>query len=101
MNQDNGKKNISKHILPTSANLLGICFFLLSIIKISKVQAETIIDECIGVIIVIFLASSIFSYGSMRSSTRPEFFEKIADVIFLIGLTFLTIMSLIIVFGVI
>ncbi len=33
---DKERKNISQHILPTSANLLGLCFLILSLKKLWK-----------------------------------------------------------------
>jgi hypothetical protein len=43
----NNKKNIARHILPTSANLSGLYFVILSFIKVSKLGNETIIDELV------------------------------------------------------
>ena len=93
----NEKKNISRHILPTSANLLGLCFVILSFMKISKLGIETIIDELVGIAIIFFLVSSVLSYISMRSKTKAEKYEKTADIIFLIGLFFLSLISIIVV----
>jgi hypothetical protein len=94
----NNKKNISRHILPTSANLLGLCFVILSFIKIwTKGGVETIVDELLGGAIILFLISSVLSYASMRSKRKAEFYEKIADIIFLAGLFFLSTISVIIV----
>jgi hypothetical protein len=66
MSEDrNGRKNISTHILPTSSNLLGLCFVILTFIKILKVGHETLIDEIVAVAIVLFFTSSFFSYVSI------------------------------------
>jgi uncharacterized membrane protein len=97
----NNKKNISRHILPTSANLLGLCFVILSFIKILKLAKETIIDELVAVAIVLFFTSSFFSYVSMRSNRWAELCEKIADSIFLIGLFLLSIGSVMVAYEVI
>ena len=98
----NEKKNVSRHILPTSANLLGLCFVILSFIKFwCRGRIETIIDELLGVAVILFLVSSILSYASMRSKGKTEVFEKMADIIFLGGLVFLSAISLILVFEVI
>ena len=91
------KKNISRHILPTSSNLLGLCFVILSFIRLSNFAAETFLDELVAIAIIFFLISSIFSYSSMRSKNKTEFYEKIADIIFLVGLSFLTLISVVIV----
>jgi len=93
----NEKKNISRHILPTSANLLGLCFVILSFIKISKLGIETMLDELLGIAVIFFLVSSVLSYISMRSKTNTEKYEKTADIIFLIGLFFLSLISIILV----
>jgi hypothetical protein len=98
----NEKKNVSRHILPTSANLLGLCFVLLSFIKFwTRGRIETVIDELLGIAVILFLVSSILSYASMRSKGKTEYFEKMADIIFLGGLVFLSLISVILVFEVI
>jgi uncharacterized membrane protein len=97
-----GKKFISHHILPTSSNLLGLCFVLLSFMKVTKTGLETVIDELVAVAVVLFLAASIFSYASIRTaSDRSDIYEKIADIIFLSGLGLLTVTAVIIVFEII
>jgi hypothetical protein len=101
MVENESRKNMSRHILPTSSNLLGLCFVILTFIKLSKIANETIIDESIGILIIIFLTSSVFSYFSMRAKRNAEFYEKIADSIFLGGLCLLTLVSLVIIFEVI
>jgi len=95
---ENNKKNISRHILPASSNLLGLCFVILSFIKLTKLSAENIIDELVAVGISFFLIASVLSYISMRVKRKAELYEKIADIIFLAGLGFLTLISLVIVF---
>lgn len=85
----NDRRNMSKHILPTSANLLGLCFAILSFIKLAGLANETIIDEVIVIAILLFLLSSIVSYISMRSLEKEEYYERIAEFIFLGGLLLL------------
>ena len=97
MAENESRKNISRHILPTSSNLLGLCFVILTFIKLSKIANETVIDETVGVVIFTFLVSSILSYTSMRAKKNSELYEKIADFIFLVGLCLLTVISLVIV----
>ena len=97
----NGRKFISHHILPTAANLLGICFVILSFMKVTKMGLETIIDEMVALCIVVYLAACIFSYASIRASRRSEQWERIADIIFLVGLGIMAMTALIIVLEVI
>jgi hypothetical protein len=96
--KNNGKTFVSHHILPTSANLLGLCFVILSFMKVTKFGLESFIDELMALAIVIFLVACLFSYASIRSVNKAEPFEKIADGIFVLGLVLLAITALIIVF---
>jgi hypothetical protein len=95
-------KNVSKHILPTASNLLGLCFILINFMKLWKMnkKVDIIIDRFVGISILLFLVASVFSYMSMRSSEKAVFYEKIADIVFLVGLFFITIISLMITFEV-
>src|SRR4030042_3828925 len=97
----NNKKNISRHILPTSSNLLGLCFVILSFIKLTKLGHEVLIDELVAIAIFLFLVASILSYASMRSNRNTELYEKIADIIFLSGLFLLSLGSMMIIFEII
>lgn len=87
------KKDVAQHILPTSANLLGFCFVLLSYIQLSNLTDRTLLDESLGVLVFLFLISCILSYISMRSVRKSELYERIADIIFLLGLVLLIVMS--------
>jgi len=99
--EKNGKGDISHHILPASSNLLGICFVILSFMKLTKTGLETIIDELMAAGIVLFLAASILSYASIRAQKKAELYEKAADVIFLSGLSLLAMTAVVIVFEII
>ncbi len=97
-NQKNGRRYISHHILPAASNLLGLCFVILSFIKVSKLGAETVIDDVLVAPILMFMISCVFSYVSIRSTHEADVWERTADYFFLLGLSFLTIISLIVVF---
>jgi heme O synthase-like polyprenyltransferase len=97
MPKNKKRKDVARHILPTAAHLLGLCFILLSFIKLENLLAATLIDESLGLVIVLFLFASIFSYASMRSYRHSERYERIADIVFLIALGFLTLLSIAIV----
>src|SRR3954462_7234094 len=87
MNSMQENKEKSSHILSASSNLLGICFILLTSLKVLDVSKKTIIDEITLVAIILFMASCMFSFLSLRSTTaRSDRYERIADFIFLAGL---------------
>ena len=92
----------SPHILNTSATLLGICFVVLTSLNVMNVTAKTILDELTTSAIVMFMASSVLSFLSMRSKKSPgERYEKIADFVFLAGLFFLFATTILLAFNII
>ena len=87
----------SPHILNTSATLLGLCFVVLTSIRALDISAATLIDELATVAIVMFMASCILSFLSMRKyASKGEKLEKMADIFFLggLGLLFITAMAI-------
>lgn len=77
----------SPHILNASSNLLGLCFVVLTSLKILKLSADTIIDEITACTTILFMSSCILSFMSIRNSfNKSDQLEKIADIIFLSGL---------------
>ncbi|AOM76305.1 hypothetical protein [Pedobacter steynii] len=92
----------SPHILSTSANLLGLCFIVLTSIKVSKMQDVTLIDETTALAIILFMTSCILSFLSMRKKRGTnDRLEKTADIIFLSGLIVLFLTTMMITFNVI
>ena len=80
----------SPHILNASSNLLGICFIVLTSLKLLKVSQKTFIDELTSGAIVIFMASCVLSFLSIRGNIKKSGkFENIADYLFLIGIILL------------
>jgi hypothetical protein len=92
----------SPHILNTSATLLGICFVVLTSLNVMKLTEKTILDELTTAAIIMFMTSSLLSFLSMRSKDLPsDRFENIADFVFLAGLLFLFITTLLLAFNII
>jgi hypothetical protein len=84
----------SPHILNASSNLLGLCFVVLTSLKILKLAEKTMIDEITAGTTILFMTSCILSFMSIRNSfNKSDQLEKIADIIFLsgLGLLFITI----------
>ncbi len=100
-NTPNDKKNISRHILPTSSNLLGITFVIFSLIKVLKLSEKTLLDELTAINMLLFLAASLCSYASIRTNKYSDTFEKIADSFFMIALVVMTMIALVITFEVV
>lgn len=95
-------KDKSPHILNTSATLMGICFLVLTSLNAMKVTSKTIMDELTTAAIVMFMASSFLSFISMRKlRSSGELYEKMADVVFIAGLFFLFVTTLLLAFNMI
>ena len=65
---DNNNK--ASHILNASANLLGICFLVLTPLKVLKLNGTTFIDEYTSVPTILFMSSSIFSFLFLLEITQ-------------------------------
>jgi hypothetical protein len=98
--KDNNDK--SPHILNASSNLLGLCFVVLTSLKLLNISGKTIIDELITVAIFLFMASCTLSYLSIRGTIKKSGrLENIADILFLAGLSLLFITTLLFSFNII
>ena len=98
----NNDPNTSSHILNASSNLLGICFIVLTSLKILKLEGNTLIDEFTTAAMILFMLSSILSFLSLRSKNgKANQLEKIADIFFLIGLVSLFVTTMLITFDIV
>ena len=88
------RPNLSQPILPNSSMMLGVCMTVISIIKVVGVRhGGGRIAEAFALDSVLFLASAVLSYASMRVEAKAErsaALEKLADISFLAGLLFMT-----------
>jgi len=76
-------ENRSPHILSTSANLLGICFIVLTSLKKLNLVDDSLIDEFAVAAVMCFMTSCILSFISMRRErNKSQKLEKIADFVF-------------------
>lgn len=98
----NNQTDKSPHILNTSSNLLGLCFIVLTSMRVLKFKEATFIDELTAVAIIFFMTSSMLSFLSIRTkSVRSVKYENVADIVFLIGLILLFCTTLLLTFNII
>lgn len=97
--EHNNQKAI--YILNASSNLLGLCFVVLTSLKLLNISQRTIIDELTGCAIVLFMSSCILSFLALRGSRRGSFFETVADYLFLTGIVLLFVTTLLFSFNII
>lgn len=81
-------RKISSYILPTSATMVGVSMTVLSLAKVVESQTRAgRIDELMALDSVIFLSSAFCSYLALRSERESARLERIADRLFMVGLT--------------
>lgn len=90
------ENNKTPHILSASSNLLGICFLIVTSLRVLHLTGSTYMDELATVALVLFMSSCIFSFLSIRSVNKKiaKLYETVADYIFLTGLVLLFLIAL-------
>lgn len=81
--------------MPTSSNLLGLCFVIFSLIRTSEHADRTQLDEVILAPVLLFFSASFASYWSIRAGKAR--LERVADALFIVGLSVLFLISLIVI----
>ncbi len=74
------------HILNASSNLVGICFVLITGLKLTGASEGTLADEISLLAALAFVGSCVLSYVSMRTERNTVRYERAADYLFLSGL---------------
>jgi len=93
-------QEVSRHILPTSATMLGVCVTVLSIGKLAPPgTVHWLFEKLLGLGSLAFLASAVLSFVSIRSRTPWGRLETLAELTFLAALVLLGGVALVIVFA--
>jgi hypothetical protein len=84
------------HIIAASANLLGICFVIITGLKLTGVSGGTAADELCIAASVGFMVSCISAYLSLRTERDTRLLERVADVAFLLSMLSLFVAVLVV-----
>lgn len=88
---------LSHHILPTSATMIGICTTFIGLVKLAEAKmGPSHVDEYAALAALLFLVSATASYLSIRYANLGRFgrnCERIADILFIAGLFSITIIA--------
>lgn len=96
-----GRNDLSQHILPTSAQLVGVCLTVISLVKVMHLgQAGSILDKLLAIDALLFTISTTLSYASMRGIQSSNL-EKFADQFFMLGLLELAVCAVLLSFEII
>lgn len=86
---------MSAHILPTSATMIGVCLTALYISLLGPTSAHRlVVDKLLAVDTLVFLASAMLSFVSMRTRAHGVRNETRAEAIFIAGLSLLALVAL-------
>jgi hypothetical protein len=93
---NNNNSNLSHHVLPNSATMVGVCITVISIVKgMNPGLTNFLIDKALAVDSVLFMISALLSFSSIRLPQSTLRLERWAEVIFLIGLVSMTFITVI------
>lgn len=97
---NSNETQISIHIFSVSAALVGVCLTVIGIFRaVGELKTfSTLGDNILAIDALIFLASCVCAYSSLRSKIRRKkiLLEKIADILFIFGLSLMAIVCAII-----
>ena len=83
---------LSAHILPTSATMIGVCMTVMSIGHLGpRDDLRLVIDRMLAIDALVFLASALLSFISMRSRKSGMRLESWGEVVFIAGLALLAL----------
>ena len=95
-NQNSSSNDLSHHILPNSATMVGVCIMVISIVKsMSPGLANYLIDKALAIDSILFMISALLSFSSIRLKQSTERLERWAEMIFLLGLVSMTLITVI------
>lgn len=99
-NNQTNEGEICIHIFGVSAALVGVCLTVIGIFRaVAELKSFTSVgDNLLAIDALLFLASCITAYFALRSSnrTRKRKIEKIADILFLTGLSLMAVICILI-----
>jgi hypothetical protein len=95
MNGNASSRDVSTHILPTSATMVGVCITVVTLVRLLQINraVTTILDDIVAVDSTFFLVAAILSYLSVRSHEHSARLERWADFVFMFGLTMMVVIS--------
>lgn len=96
---DKKSTDISQHILPVSATMVGVCMTVITVMQIApKNRLTSIADDLLAIDSLLFLISTLLSYWTVRPSPSNQKVELWADRFFLIGMIFMVVISFLVAF---
>lgn len=96
---DNKSADVSQHILPVAATMVGVCMTVITVMQIApKNRLTSLADDLLAIDSLLFLISTLLSYWTIRPIASSQKLELWADRFFLIGMIFMVIISFLVAF---
>lgn len=99
---DKQEQHIAGHIFSVSAGMVGVCLTVISLIRISSAirGIGTVCDDLTAGDAVVFILACFISYAALKTKDRARrlSLEKIADRVFLSGLSLMVVVCLLVVY---
>ena len=90
---------LSAHILPTSATMIGVCLTALYISLLGPPsEGRELVDKLLALDGLVFLASALLSFLSMRVARQTRRWESLAESVFVGGLGLLALGAVVLAF---
>lgn len=94
--KNHNSNDLSHHILPNSATMVGVCIMVISIVKsMDPGLTSYLIDKALAIDSLLFMISALLSFSSIRLEQSTERLERWAEMIFLLGLISMTLITVI------
>ncbi len=100
MRKDNN--DLSHHILPNSATMVGVCIMVISIVKSQPSDLVSyLIDKALAIDSLLFTISALLSFLSIRLEKSSEGLERWAEIIFILGLVSMMLIAVVLAFEIV
>ena len=100
--KNDSSNDLSHHILPNSATMVGVCIMVISIVKsMGPGLTNYLIDKALAIDSLLFMISALLSFSSIRMDQSATHLERWAEIIFLLGLVSMTLITVIFSFEII
>lgn len=96
---------LSAHIFAVSAGLVGVCLTVIGLFRVivRSQHIDSIADNLLAIDALFFLFACFLAYLALRTGSKPigQQLERIADALFLSGLTMMVAVGVLIAYAVI
>lgn len=90
---------LSNYIFPVSASMVGVCMTVISLMQlIPKTAISPLADNLLAIDSLAFLGSAMLSYWTIRHKDNLLHIERLADRLFLLGMTVMVFVSFLVAF---